>query len=173
MIDKIARPYSAAAFGYAKANDLLGEWGKIFSALQESEDSICAAVRANPGGELELAAVLSEAMKVQESPFGNFLMIVAESRRMACLGAIARQFSELHMNAEGVAAIRVETAFEMGFNARRNFDKALAKWSGKKRVRVVYEENSHLLGGVRIYIKDNVLDASVRGRLERLAAALG
>ena len=41
------------------------------------------------------------------------------------------------------------------------------------KVRARFEENADLLGGVRAYARDDVLDASIRGRLNTMAALLG
>ena len=171
MSDKIARPYAAAAFAHAKAQDAVAEWGKMFAVLAASADAVAGAARAYPTGEMQLAEALCELLKLHDDGQKNFLTVVAQNRRVSCLGAIARRFAELQNEDEGVAVMRVESAVSMGALARRDFDAFLAAWSGKK-VRAEYAENCELLGGVRVYAKDHVLDASVRGRMDRLAAAL-
>ncbi|MGI9298662.1 MAG: ATP synthase F1 subunit delta [Gammaproteobacteria bacterium] len=167
-----AAPYAAAAFSYARGagEDVARKWMRLFNALAESEDAVFRAARAMRGGQEPLAETLAAATEADDA-FRNFLRIVAAAGRMEVLGAIARRYAELHAAAGGVLDIRVETARPMDLAARSEFDRALAKWSGKK-VRALYSENSELLGGVRVHIKDNVLDASIRGRIDRLAAAI-
>lgn len=167
-----AAPYAAAAFAYAKGagEEVARKWTRQFSALAESEDAIVRAARAMRGGQESLAETLAAATDADDA-FRNFLRIVAAAGRLEIIGAIARRYAELQAAAGGVLDIRVETARPMELAARSEFDRALAKWSGKK-VRALYSENAELLGGVRVHIKDNVLDASVRGRLDRLAAAI-
>ena len=165
-----ARPYAAAAFAYAGGADVASQWMRSFSALAEAEDAVVRAARAMRGGQEPLAEQIAEAAGADEA-FAGFLRVVAAAGRMEILGAIARRYAELHAEAGGILDIQVETARPMDLKARSEFDRALAKWSGK-RVRAVYAENAALLGGVRVYVKDNVLDASVRGRIDRLAAAM-
>lgn len=172
MSDKIARPYAAAAFAHAQAQNAVGEWGKMFAVLAASGEAIAQTARAYPTGEAELAESLGELLKLRDEGQKNFLTVVAQNRRTACLGAIARCFAELQNEAEGVAVMRVESAMAMNNSAQRNFNDFLKAWSGSKEVRAAYAENPKLLGGVRVYAKDHVLDASVCGRLERLAAVL-
>ena len=172
MSDKIARPYAVAAFASARG-DLLTEWGAHFSALAAAENALRSAGRGIGGAE-KLRAALAESLGTKPgSLFDNFLTVLARAGRLNCLGAIARLFNEMRMEAGGVAAIRVETAAKMDLRARREFDLALIRWSGMRKAQVVYEHRPELLGGVRAHLKDNVLDASVLGRLQRLAAALG
>lgn len=142
----------------------------MFSALTEAEESVARAARAMRGGQAALAETIAEAAEADEA-FANFLRIVAAAGRMEILGAIARRYAELHAHSAGVLNVRVETAHPMELAARSEFDRALVKWSGKK-VRALYSENPELLGGVRVYVRDNVLDASIRGRIDRLAAAI-
>ena len=167
-----ASPYAAAAFAFAKAEgeDVSRKWMRMFRAAAESEADIVRAARAMRGGQERLAAALADAVEADE-PFRNFLRIVAAAGRMEILGAIARRYAEMHSEAKGVLDVRVETAHPMDLAARSEFDRALAKWKNKQ-VRAVYSESPELLGGVRVHIKDNVLDASLRGRLNRLAAAM-
>lgn len=165
-----APPYAAAAYAYAKGEDLASKWMRLFSALTGAEEAIFRAARTMRGRQNALAEALAEATEADDA-FCNFLRVVAAAGRLEILGDIARCYAELHAEADGVLDIRVETAHPMKLTARSEFDRALAKWSNK-RVRVVYEEKAALLGGVRVYVKDDVLDASVRGRIDRLSAAI-
>lgn len=167
-----AFPYAAAAFACARGADeeSARKWTRLFSALIEAEDTVARAARAMRGGQIPLAETIAAATGADE-PRANFLRIVAAAGRMEILGAIARRYVKLHAQAAGVLDVRVESARPMALPARSEFDRALVKWSGKK-VRALYSENPELLGGVRVYVNDNVLDASVRGRIDRLAAAM-
>ena len=171
MSAQAARPYAAAAFAHAKSSGALDSWGDMFASLAASGQAVRTAARAHPGGELPLAEALVELLKLRDEGQKNFLRVVAQNRRMENIGAIALQFEELHLEEQNIAKMRVESARPMDKKEQKQFNEFLARWSGQE-VRAVYEENPNLLGGVRVHSKDNVLDASVRGRLDRLAAAL-
>ncbi len=169
---KAALPYAAAAFAYAngEGDNTARQWSRFFAAIVESEEVIVRAVRAMRGGQDVLAEGIIAATGAEKS-FANFLHIVAAAKRMDILCDIARRYAKLYAEAAGVLDIRVETAQPMELAARSEFDRALVKWTGKK-VRALYSENPALLGGVRVYLQDNVMDASIRGRIDRLAAAI-
>ncbi|MGI9307352.1 MAG: F0F1 ATP synthase subunit delta [Gammaproteobacteria bacterium] len=171
MSARAARPYAAAAFDFAKAKGALDSWDEMFATLAASADAVRAAARACPGGELPLAEALAELLELQDEAQKNFLRIAAENRRLGGIGDIARQFAEMHLESQNIAAVRVESAHPMDGKAQQEFNKFLAR-KFEREVRAEYAENPALLGGVRAYWKDNVLDASVRGRLDRLSAAL-
>lgn len=171
MSAQAARPYAAAAFAHAKAAGALASWSEMFASLAASSDAVRAAARAHPGGEMPLAEALVELLKLKDEGQKNFLHIVAQNRRMENIGAIAFQFEEMYLEEQNIAMMRVESARPMDKKDQKQFNEFLSRWSGRE-VRAVYEENPALLGGVRVYAKDNVLDASVRGRLDRLSAAL-
>lgn len=99
------------------------------------------------------------------------MLSIGANRRLENIGAIARQFEEMHLDEQNIAKLRVESARPMNGGAQKEFNKFLTQKYGRE-VRAEYSENPELLGGVRVYHKNNVLDASIRGRLERLAAAL-
>ena len=167
----IARPYAAAAFAHAKASNALDLWATMFASLTSSVDAVRELVRANPGESMRIAESLLDILKIKDSGQINFLTVVAQNRRLEYVGDIAREFDELHMDDQGAAVMTVESAREMNKSAQKSFDEFLNHWSGRQ-VRTTYTQNSELLGGVCVYWRDNVLDASVRGRINRLAAAL-
>ncbi len=171
MSEQAARPYAAAAFAFAKAENALAAWGEMFATLAASGAAVCSAVKTYPGHEAALAETLAELLKLKNEGQKNFLRILAQNRRMENIGAVARQFEEMYLDEQNVAKLRVESARPMNGKEQKEFNKFLAQKYGRE-VRAEYSENPELLGGVRIYRKNNVLDASVRGRLDRLAAAL-
>lgn len=171
MSAQTARPYAAAAFAHAKAQNALDSWGKMFASLAASAESVCAAARAYPGREPALAEALAELLSLKDEGQKNFLRVLAQNGRTTAIGEVAAQFEELHLEAQNIAKIRVESARPMDKKAQKTFNEFLAAKYGRE-VRAEYSENPGLLGGVRVYHKNDVLDASIRGRLDRLASAL-
>jgi len=66
--------------------------------------------------------------------------------------------------------VTVESAVEIDDSTRQRVVAGLAKQYGPDLV-VEYKVTSHLLGGLRIRVRNDVFDGSVSGRLERLANA--
>ena len=146
MSEQTARPYAAAAFAYAKAENALASWGEMFSSLAASEEAVCAAVKTHPGHEPALAEALAQLLKLKDEGQKNFLRIVAQNGRTACLGAVARQFEEMHLDEQNIAKVRVESARAMSDKEQKQFNEFLAQKYGRA-VRADYSENPALLGG--------------------------
>jgi len=84
---------------------------------------------------------------------------------------VAAQFHRLKNAADGVAECRIESAFPL---AEAEVTDLLAqlgrKFMGRLQPQVVVDP--HLIGGVRITVGDQVLDGSVRARLDAMRLAL-
>ena len=66
--------------------------------------------------------------------------------------------------------VTVESAVELDTAARERLLKGLSRQYGPD-LEVQYQLNPELLGGMRIRVGDDVIDGSVKGRLDRLAAS--
>jgi F-type H+-transporting ATPase subunit delta len=101
----------------------------------------------------------------------NLLRTVIDNGRLAALPEIAAQFQALVDARTGVSQATIESAFPIDdaqlaavkTAMERRFDRKL-----ETTVVVVPE----LIGGVRVVVGDEVLDTSVRARLEQMRAAL-
>ncbi|MGI9337037.1 MAG: ATP synthase F1 subunit delta [Gammaproteobacteria bacterium] len=176
----IVRPYAAAAFSFAYAKnaltrerDILGEWSASLTLMASAAAEV---MRQTQGrgllGDEELAGAVRELSGEKDRSRLNFVDILAENRRLRLLPEIAEMFEELRRESAGVVEVRVECARMPDEQTKAQLEKIMAKWTGAK-VRAHFEENADLLGGVRAYARDDVLDASIRGRLNNMAALVG
>ena len=80
-------------------------------------------------------------------------------------------FEQLKAQYEGVLEANITSAFDMNDGQLKDLVKNLeAKFKRKIEAKVFV--NPELIGGVKVEIGDEVLDASVRGKLEAMAVAL-
>lgn len=170
----IARPYAAAAFSYAREQGTVDAWHQALVAMAQA---VTALGELAAGGALvsgaqatEVALAAADACGGADASLQRFVDLLQENDRVFALPAIAARFAQLHRDEAGIVAVRVESALPLEDTAA--FDQLLQQRLGKQ-VQTTYVENAELLGGVRVYVADDVIDASIRGRLERLAAALG
>jgi F-type H+-transporting ATPase subunit delta len=101
----------------------------------------------------------------------NFLRTVIENGRLNALPEIAEQFRALKNAQSGSADAVVYSAFPIDAAALADLATTLEKRFGRK-LNVSVELQPELIGGIRVVVGDEVLDSSVKARLEQMKVAL-
>jgi len=101
----------------------------------------------------------------------NFIAMLIENRRMTLLPEIGAQFMVLKNAQEGAADAHIQSAFEMSQAQVAELMTSLEKKFGRKLNPSVVVDPA-LIGGVRVVVGDEVLDTSVRARLQQMHVAL-
>jgi F-type H+-transporting ATPase subunit delta len=169
----IARPYAEAAFGIAEQEKSLAHWSESLSGLARLA---CAQEMAElignpsvPGSKLvELMASAVPSLSKSER---DMLAVIVENERVAALPEVSAMFEELRNQAESTLFAQVTSAFPMSEAQIAELTQLLEQKHGKK-VKASVVVDPELIGGVSIAIGDEVFDASVRGKLARMATAL-
>jgi F-type H+-transporting ATPase subunit delta len=170
----IARPYARAAFAHAQAAGDLAGWSKLLgSAAAGAADERVKRLIGNPHvPDAELVKLLGELSKdAAGEPGRNFLKALAENDRLGLLPEIAAQFERLRAEVENVVDVEVIAAREIAKAQQERLAAALRQRLGRE-VRMHTKLDESLLGGAIVRAGDLVIDGSLRGRLERLGAAL-
>ena len=113
------------------------------------------------------AAALEELLGGDEKLVRNFLLLLAEKNRAGEIEEIAREFDRLVARAEGILDVELTTAVELSDEETRGVISQIEKASGRK-VEATQRVDPDLIGGIVLQAGSMRLDASVRGRLERL-----
>ena len=101
----------------------------------------------------------------------NLLRTVVENGRLAALPEIAAQYAALANEQSGVADATIYSAHIIELPLLDSVVQALERRFGRRlNTHVVIDPE--LIGGIRVVVGDEVLDASVRARLEQMRAAL-
>jgi F-type H+-transporting ATPase subunit delta len=169
----LARPYAEAVFGLARDAGALDAWAEALDRLAVvAQDADARNCITNP--ELSVAQVtqlLIGSAGVALSPEQqNFVSVLVENGRAELLPEISDLYRSLKNQQEGTQDAVVSSAFPMEQSALARLVGDLEGRFGKLNVTVRVEPD--LIGGVRIAIGDEVIDASVRGKLAAMAAAL-
>lgn len=171
-IATIARPYAEGMFKAA------GAQGKVLA----SQVQALADVAGNPqvrsfadNPKVDAAKVFELITSVVKGdiaePAKNLLRTVIDNGRIAALPEIAAQFHTLVNASSGVSDATVFSAFEIAPDALADVVAALEKRFGRKlNAHVVVDPE--LIGGIRVVVGDEVLDTSVKARLEQMRVAL-
>lgn len=179
----IARPYADAAFAVAAGAD--GDAGRIDAwaaflarAAAVAGDERVAQLLNNPHADkprlLELVAEIAcgdAADAVSYAQQRNLLKLLSANGRLAALPAIASRFEQLRAESQGTVDAELVAAFAVGDEQQSAVAEALSHKLGR-RVRLSAREDRGLIGGAIVRAGDLVIDASVRGQLQQLAAAL-
>lgn len=105
------------------------------------------------------------------APLQNLLRMVIDNGRLAVLPAIAEQFHALVNSRSGTADAVVHSAFPIEPQQLEEVIAVLQKRFGRKlNASVVVDPE--LIGGIRVVVGDEVLDTSIRARLEQMKAAI-
>ena len=168
----IARPYAEALFK-ASAADLstaavwVDELGVIAENAQLQQFADSPKVTVAQVFDL-IASVAKSALPDQAK---NFLRTVIENGRLSALPEIAHQFRALKNAQSGSSDAVVYSAFPIDASALAEVAVMLEKRFGRKlNASVVLQPE--LIGGIRVVVGDEVLDTSVKARLEQMKVAL-
>jgi F-type H+-transporting ATPase subunit delta len=169
----LARPYAEALFQVAEKGDL-----KQASA----ELDAWAAVAANPqlrqfadapkSGVAQVFDVITSVANVPLSDASkNLLRTVIDNGRLGVLPEIAAQFRALVSERSGVSDAVVYRAFAIEPAALADVVASL-ETRFKRKLNASVQLQPDLIGGIRVVVGDEVLDTSVKARLEQMKAAL-
>jgi F-type H+-transporting ATPase subunit delta len=102
---------------------------------------------------------------------GQFVLLLAENRRLGLLPVVSERFGEMLLESRGELVAEVESAAPVDDATQQKISAALAKSTGKK-VHLKLRQNAGLLGGLIVYFSGKRLDLSLAGQLDRLQHAL-
>jgi len=168
----IARPYAEALYK-ASASEL----ANVAVWVEE-----LAAIAANPqllqfadSPKVSSSDVFDVVSGVAKSPLNdqakNFLRTVIENGRLNALPEIALQFRALKNAQSGSSDAVVFSAFPIDAAVLADVALSLEKCFDRK-LNVTVELQPELIGGIRVVVGDEVLDTSVKARLEQMKVAL-
>jgi F-type H+-transporting ATPase subunit delta len=101
----------------------------------------------------------------------NLLATMIDNGRLAALPAVADQFQALVSERTGVSEAKVFSAYALDATQLADVVAVLERRFGRKLVAEVIVDPT-LIGGVRVEVGDEVLDTTVKARLEQMKAAL-
>ena len=116
-------------------------------------------------------AALEELLTGGDELLRNFLLVLVDKGRAGQLEEIAREFERLAAEHEGVVHAELTTAVELSDADAKKLLKQIEQTSGR-RVEATRSVDPELIGGIVLQVGSHRLDASVRGRLERLRREL-
>ena len=173
-IATIARPYAEAVFGLADKAGALPAWSKRLARMaQVAAHAEMQACIGNPNLSADRLYGLFVSLCGEDLPLEaqNFVRVLIANDRLALLPEIEVQYEQLKNEREGVVEAQIQTAFPLDEAHLAGLVADLER-RFKRKVQPQVTLDRELIGGVRIVIGDEVIDGSVRGKLDGMAAAL-
>lgn len=169
----IARPYAEALFQVASNGDLNQSAEHLDAVAGVAANEQLRQYADNP--KIASQQVFDTIIGVIKSPLSdsvrNLLRTVIDNGRLAALPEVAKQFHALVNAKSGVSDAQVFSAFPIDAAQLAAVVASLEKRFGRKlNARVQIEPE--LIGGIRVVVGDEVLDTSVKARLEQMKVAL-
>jgi F-type H+-transporting ATPase subunit delta len=169
----IARPYAEALFKAVGVNDAASVSEQISELAKVAADAQLRQFADNPKAQPD--QVFDLMTSVVKAFLGdgakNLLRTVIENGRLAALPEIAAQYHALVNARTGISDATVYSAFAIDGAQLAEVVASLEKRFGRKLNASVVVEPA-LIGGIRVVVGDEVLDTSVRARLEQMKVAL-
>ena len=168
------RMYARALYEAAKDQDKLDAVREELSDFVEAQRQVpeLRELLRNPQLDQRLkASALEELLGGDEKLVRNFLLLLAEKNRAGEIDEIAREFDRLAAEAEGILDVELTTAVELSDEETRDVITQIENASGRK-VKATQRVDPGLIGGLVLQAGSLRLDASVRGRLDRLRQEL-
>ena len=101
----------------------------------------------------------------------NLLAVLIKNDRIGEVKDVAEAYRTEMQERQGVRSVEIVTARELGEKDRAGLVAGVGKLAGAK-IQASFKLDSSILGGTVVRIGSTVYDGSVRGRLDRLKAAI-
>jgi len=173
-LSTVARPYAEAVFKLCPDATSSVRWSEVLAFLEiVVRDPAMASLIGNPRILREqLLSVIAEVGGARlDAEAQRFVAALADNGRLPLVPQIRSQFEALRREQEGVLDAHIQSAFALSDGQISTLVRDLeARF--KRGIRPAVLVDASLIGGVKVSVGDVVIDGSVRGRLDRMEAAL-
>jgi len=167
----LARPYAKAAFELAQADDRLAEWDDMLSLAGAlvSNDAMSGLLESPQVSRTQAVQIMTEAAGDSFSErFRDYLSVLASNGRLPLLPEVVGLFQQFRAEAEKRLSVRVVSAIELDEDQAARMKTALARRFDRD-IELISEIDATVIGGAVVYAGDQVIDGSLRGRLQKLS----
>lgn len=173
--ETLARPYAKAAFELAQGENALAGWDDMLALVSTIVvDPTMARLLESPEVSAKQAvAVITEIAgdAAVQTRFSDFLSVLSFNGRLSLLPQVAGMYRDLREEAEKRLSVKVVSAVPLDENQANRMREALARRFDCE-IELKNEINADVIGGAVVYAGDQVIDGSLRGRLQKLSNSL-
>jgi F-type H+-transporting ATPase subunit delta len=169
-VEEIAQVYARSLFEVALENNELDQihdqLGEFTDALDKSRELQVFFFSPYFSGE-EKKDGIGKIVEDGNERFVNFLELVAERHRMPAMFRIRREFDQLWKQENRLLEVRITSAIELDDEIVRDIGERIESQTGQQ-IDLDANVDPDVIGGLVLRVGNIVMDASVRGRLQRL-----
>jgi len=165
-----ARRYAEAAFQVATRDDTVASWrAELDAAATIASDETVGRMLANPAVPLEARTEMAGTIfgAVVGRPVLDLIGLMLRRGRIHELPHLAAEFRRLDNARQGITLATATSAAPLAPDEVRALTERMEQFTGG-RVELDLQVDPSLLGGLVVRVGDQLIDGSVRGRLERL-----
>jgi ATP synthase F1 delta subunit len=169
-VEEVARVYADALFSVAKEHDTLDpvreQLAQFADAVAQSHD-LQVFFFSPYFSSAEKRAGIARAVSGAEPELVNFLELLAEKHRMPVIFRIRDRFDELWAEENKQLEVRLTSAVELDSEVVDRVRAEIERQTDR-RIELESSVDEGIIGGLVLQVGNMVVDASLRGRLERL-----
>jgi F-type H+-transporting ATPase subunit delta len=170
----LARPYAKAAFELARDEQVLAHWDEMLKLASEmaSESSMAALLESPHISNEEVVKIITDtAGEAFDDRFRDFLSVLGSNGRLPLLPQVSKLFSQFREEAEQRMRVKVISAVPLDEDQADRLKEALSRRM-ECEIELENEIDKDVIGGAIVYAGDQVIDGSLRGKLQKLSASL-
>ena len=170
----IARPYAEALFRAAKESGNLAKWAEQVSLLGQvaaNPEARAAISDPNVAAPQLVDLFRSACGTAVDAEVSNFIQLLSKNDRLGLLPEIAGLYESYKRTDEGSKQAEIISAFPIDDNQVKALVPQL-ETVFNTRIETTVSVDPALIGGIKVIVGDQMLDASVRGKLDAMATAL-
>jgi F-type H+-transporting ATPase subunit delta len=169
-----SRPYAEAIFEIAKDEKSLDIWvddlSKVVSAMQE--DTVRILIDSPDLSQRNKAEIFVSLFEGEISKkVSNFVLVIGQANRLKLLEKVLENFKSLVALEKKQKNVTVASSYSLEQDQIERIKSALQKRTGSE-INVSVEIDKSLIGGIKISYEDQVIDLSLKNKLEALKAQL-
>jgi F-type H+-transporting ATPase subunit delta len=169
-MEEIAQVYARSLFEVAaeqeKIDEIREQLGELADAL-DGDQNLQIFFFSPYFSTIEKQEGLERALDGADPILVNFLKLLIENHRMPVVFRVRRAYEALWEDANHLLPVSVTSAVELDKATVSQIGDKIAQQTGRK-VQLSSTVDSDILGGIVVRVGNQVLDASVRNRLEQL-----
>ena len=170
----LARPYARAAFELAQSQQALAGWSDMLSLASEmaTEESMAGLLECPHVSNERVVDIMADAAgDAFDKRFRDFLSELAAHSRLPLLPQVTMLYQQFREEAEKRLSVKVVSAVPLDESQAGRMREALAR-RFECEIQLDNEIDAGVIGGAVVYAGDQVIDGSLRGRLQKLSNSL-